>query len=175
MLLLQRKSPSRNNEKKKFQILYITTGKVKIKKPSIQEPVLDLRQSVSHYFSFNQLYIPSSYPQKLHGKMKQKLALLLLCYMTVSRMTLTLTLLWWMVVVKGRCQFSSSWCFLSMVTPWFVSNVEYLNIEVLKTYFSRFLTTSAEQLFHRALFDDVLGRKQCVPFRKILAPSEKPV
>ena len=59
MLLLQRKSPSRNSEKKKFQILFITTGKVKIKKPSIQEPVLDLRQSVSHYFSFNQLYIPS--------------------------------------------------------------------------------------------------------------------
>ena len=104
--------------------------------------------------------------------MKQKLALLLLCYMTVSRMTLTLTLLWWMFVVKGRCQFSSSWCFLSMVTPWFVSNVEYLNIEVLKTYFSRFLTTSAEQLFHRALFDDVLGRKQCVPFRKIWHPQK---
>ena len=172
MLLLQRKSPSRNSEKKKFQILYITTEKVKITKPSIQKPVLDLRQKVIIFHLIN--YV-SPLIQKLHGKMKQKLALLLLCYMTVSCMTLTLTLLWWMVVVKGRCQFSSSWCFLSMVTPWFVSNVEYLNIEVLKTYFSRFLTTSAEQLFHRALFDDILGRKQCAPFRKMLALSEKPV
>ena len=46
-------------------------------------------------------------------------------------------------------------------------------------YFLRFLTTSTEQLFRRAPFDDVsdniLGEKRYVIFRKILIPSEKPV
>ena len=45
ILILQRRSPSRNSQKYKFQILYITTEKVKITKPYRQEPILDLWQS----------------------------------------------------------------------------------------------------------------------------------
>ena len=52
-----------------------------------------------------------------------------------------------------------------MVTPWFVSNIGYtiisisistINIDVLKTYFSRFLTTNPEHLFRRVTFDGFL-------------------
>ena len=53
----------------------------------------------------------------------------------------------------------------------------YLNIDVLKTYFSRFLTRNAEQLFRKAPFDccfwQYIGGKIIV--RKILTPSGKPV
>ena len=56
------------------------------------------------------------------------LTLLLLCYMTVQRMTST----WYFC--GGRvlqCQFiSSSWGFLSMVTPWFVSNIDNTSIGI---------------------------------------------
>ena len=46
-----------------------------------------------------------------------------------------------------------------MVTPWFalnIGNTSINNIDVLKKYFSRFLTTSAEQLFFRGPFDGCL-------------------
>ena len=50
---------------------------------------------------------------------------------------------------------------------------------VLKTYFSRFLTTGAEHLFRRApsmvAYDNVLWEKQYVIFRQILIPLEKTV
>ena len=39
---------------------------------------------------------------------------------------INMTLLWWMGVSKSRYQIiSSSWDILSMVTSWFVSNIEY--------------------------------------------------
>ena len=53
------------------------------------------------------------------------LTLFRLCYMTV------MTLLWWMGVAKRRYQFiSSSWGFLSMITPWFVSNIGNTSIRI---------------------------------------------
>ena len=66
--------------------------------------------------------------QKLHGKMKQKLAILFSCYMTVSRMILTWHL-WWMGVVESRYQFSSSWYL----------NIEYLNY--LNIYYKNLVVT----------------------------------
>ena len=41
---------------------------------------------------------------------------------------INLTLPWWMGVAKSRYQFISSWGFLSMVTPWFVSNIDNTSI-----------------------------------------------
>ena len=86
--------------------------------------------------------------------MKQDLALFFSCYMTVSPLTLSWHF-WGELFVKSKYYFSSSWCFLSIVTPWFVSNADNtnLNINILKTYFLRFLTTSEDQLFRRAPFD----------------------
>ena len=73
---------------------------------------------------------------------------------------INMTILWWMDVTKSRYQFiSSSWGFLSTVTPWFVSNIGNTSIkirDVLKTYLSSFLTTSAEHLFCRAPFHGCL-------------------
>ena len=44
---------------------------------------------------------------------------------------INMTLLWWMGVAKGRCQFSSSSRgFLNMVTPWFVSNMGNASIRI---------------------------------------------
>ena len=44
------------------------------------------------------------------------------------RYCISVTLLWWMGAVKSRYQFISSWCFLIMVTPRFVWNVDNTNI-----------------------------------------------
>ena len=44
------------------------------------------------------------------------------------RYCISMTLLWWMGAVKSRYQFISSWCFLIMVTPRFVWNVDNTNI-----------------------------------------------
>ena len=64
---------------------------------------------------------------------------------------INMTLLWWMGVAKSRYQFiSSSWGFLSMVTPCFVSNI---GNTIIRLYF---LTISAEHLFRRAPFDGCL-------------------
>ena len=42
---------------------------------------------------------------------------------------INMSLLWWMDVAKGRYQFiSSSWGFLSVVTTWFVSNIDNTSI-----------------------------------------------
>ena len=44
---------------------------------------------------------------------------------------INMTLLWWMGVAKSRYQFiSSSWGFLIMVTPWFVSNIGNTSIRL---------------------------------------------
>ena len=55
---------------------------------------------------------------------------------------INMTLLWWMGVSKSRYQFiSSSWGFLSMVIPWFVSNIDNTSIWIktsLKCIFQRF-------------------------------------
>ena len=46
------------------------------------------------------------------------------------RYCISMTFVWWMGAVKSRYQFSSSWCFLSMVTPRFVWNVDNFNISI---------------------------------------------
>ena len=43
---------------------------------------------------------------------------------------INMTFLWWMGIVKSKNQFSSSWWFLNMVTPWFVWDVDNTNIWV---------------------------------------------
>ena len=67
---------------------------------------------------------------------------------------INMTLMWWMGVAKSRYQFiSSTWGFLSMVTSWFVSNIDNTSIWIwtfLKCIFSSFLTKSGEQLFQPA-------------------------
>ena len=64
-------------------------------------------------------------------------------------------------------------------TRFFACLFQILTIVFWKTYFSRFLTTSVEQLFRRAPFDgcswQYIGGKQCDLFRQILILSEKPV
>ena len=85
---------------------------------------------------------------------------------------IVMTLLWWMGAVKSRYQFINfSWGFLSTVTHCSVLKYwqhYYLNINVFKTYFSRFLTTSAEHLFRRAppynCFWQYISGKTVCPF-----------
>ena len=105
------------------------------------------------------------------------LTLLLLCYMTVSRMTST----WYFC--GGRvlqCQFiSSSWGFLSMVTPWFVSNIDNTSIGIetsLKWIFQGFWLQVQNSYFNQPFdgcFLQYLGGKTI--FWKTWIPSEKPV
>ena len=71
-------------------------------------------------------YISSLITKRL-GKMKQDLALFFSCCMTVSPLTLSWHF-WGELFVKSKYYFSSSWCFLSIVTPWFVSNADNTNI-----------------------------------------------
>ena len=59
--------------------------------------------------------------------MTQKFSLIFSCYITI-RYRISMTFLWWMGAVKSRYKFSSSSCFLSMVTPRFVWNVDNTNI-----------------------------------------------
>ena len=68
---------------------------------------------------------------------------------------INMTLLWWMSVAKSSYQFfSSSWSFLEFGHHLvYFKYWQYLNIDALKTYFSKFLTTSAEQNLCRAPFD----------------------
>ena len=99
--------------------------------------------------------------------------LLLICHTTVSRMTLTWHLCGGWVLQKVD---------ISLLILLFLRLFEYdhplvclkywqywyLNIDVLKTYCSRFLATSVEHLFRRAPFDDCLWQyiegKSICPF-----------
>ena len=81
--------------------------------------------------------------------------LLLLCYMTVSRTTLTWSFCGGWVLQKVDINLL---VLLEVFWVWsplglfqiLTILVQYLNIDVLKTYFSKFLTTSVEQLFQPA-------------------------
>ena len=54
---------------------------------------------------------------------------------------INMTLLWWMGIAKSRYQFiSSSWGLLSMVTPWFVSNIGNTSIRLHNKFFVAFIS-----------------------------------
>ena len=79
---------------------------------------------------------------------------------------MNMTLLWWMDVAKGRYQFiSSSWGFLNMVTPWFVSNIGNTSIWIqmsLKRIFQIFRPQVQNIYFveHVSMvaYDKILGK-----------------
>ena len=94
-----------------------------------------------------------------------------------------MALLWWMAIAKSRYQFiSSSWGFLSMVTPWFVSNIGNASIRMqmsLKRIFKDFWPQVQNTYFVEHLsmvaYGNILWDKQYVIFQQILIPLEKPV
>ena len=96
-----------------------------------------------------------------------------------------MTLLWRMSFAKSRYQFISQF-FLRLfkyghpLVCFRYWQYQYQNIDVLKTYFSRFfdhkcLTTCFLERLSMVAYDNILWEKQYVIFQQILIPSEKPV
>ena len=84
---------------------------------------------------------------------------------------------------KSRYQFiSSSWGFLSMVTPWFVSNIGNASIRmqmslkrIFKGFWSQVQNTYFVEHLSMVAYDNILWEKQYVIFQQILIPLEKTV
>ena len=96
-----------------------------------------------------------------------------------------MTLLWWMSVAKSRYQFISQF-FLRLfkyghpLVCFRYWQYQYQNIDVLKTYFSRFfdhkcLTTCFLERLSMVAYVNILWEKQYVIFQQILILLEKPV
>ena len=92
---------------------------------------------------------------------------------------INVTLLWWIGVVKSSYQFSSSWCFLSRVTPWFVWNVDSTNIWIstsLKLIFKvsdhKFRTAFSHSAFQWLLLTIYWGKNNISFFEQFWTPQK---
>ena len=90
---------------------------------------------------------------------------------------INMTLLWWMGVAKSIYQFIITWGYLSVVTPWFVSNIDNTSIRlwmslkrIFKGFWPQVQNTYFVEHFSMVAYDNILEEKQNVIFRQTLIP-----